>query len=54
MNTIEKFEIIKNCFIEILIPDFEKKHTYYYEPNKNLHMFDEVTVILKIKNIFLK
>jgi len=47
MNKIEFFEIDQNTYIEILIPDFEKKVNYYYEPIQSLHMFDEVSVVLK-------
>jgi len=50
MNLVGKFQINQGAFIEILIPDTEDKFNYYYEPNNALHMFDEVTVILKKGN----
>lgn len=50
MNIINIFKINDKKSLKILIPDFKNKFNYYYKQTKKLHMFDEVTVALTIKN----
>ncbi len=49
---IEKLLSLKiddNTQVIFCMPDYKNKINYFYEPQKMLHKFDEVTVIYKIK-----
>ncbi len=50
MILLKKLKINTHSSINILIPDLKDKFNYYYEPTEQLHVFDEVTVLLKEEN----
>lgn len=47
MNVVQEFKINKNDSFKIVVPNIEDKYNYFYEPTEQLHVFDQVTVLLQ-------
>jgi hypothetical protein len=48
MQIIEQFKFSKDVTFELMVPPFEEKDNYFYEPTEALHKFDVGTVMLNI------
>jgi hypothetical protein len=48
MQVIESFIVDKDIFLKVVIPDFNEKINYFYEPTDKLNKFDEASVILSM------